>query len=62
MDKTTKNKCSLAGGIAVTTLLAMVSVTAIAFLANSYSQQYKDCIAQSDVTIDQFSLLYPAQR
>tara|TARA_B100000475_G_scaffold75677_1_gene54388 strand:- start:123 stop:311 length:189 start_codon:yes stop_codon:yes gene_type:complete len=62
MHKTTKNKCSLAGGIAVTTLLAMVSATAIAFLANSQSQQYKDCIAQSDVTIDQFSLLYPAQR
>ena len=62
MDKTTKNKCSPAGGIAVTTLLAMVSATAIAFLANSHSQQYKDCIAQSDVTSEQCSLLYPAQR
>ena len=62
MDKTTKNKGSLAGGIVVATLLAMVSATAIAFVANSHSQQYKDCIAQSDVSSDQCSLLYPAQR
>ena len=64
MDKTSKNKGSLAGGIAVATLLAMVSATAtaIAVVANSHSQQYKDCIAQSDVTSDQCSLLYPAQR
>ena len=61
MHKTTKNKCSLAGGIAVTTLLAMVSATAIAFVTNSHSQQYKDCIAKSDVTSHQCSLLYPAQ-
>ena len=52
MDKTTKNTGSLAGGIAVTTLLAMVSATAIAVVANSHSQQYKDCIAKSDVTSD----------
>ena len=62
MDKTTKNTGSLAGGIAVATLLAMVSATAITFVANSHSQQYKDCIAQRDVTSDQCSLLYPAQR
>ena len=62
MDKTTKNAGSLAGRIAVATLLGMVSATAIAFVANSHSQQYKDCIAQSDVTSDQCSLLYPAQR
>ena len=62
MDKTTKNAGSLAGRIAVATLLGMVSATAIAFVANSHSQQYKDCIAKSDVTSDQCSLLYPAQR
>ena len=60
MDKTTKNAGSLAGRIAVATLLGMVSATAIAFVANSHSQQYKDCIALSDVTSDQCSLLYPA--
>ena len=52
MYKTTKNAGSLAGGIAVATLLAMVSATAIAVVANSHSQQYKDCIAKSDVTSD----------
>ena len=62
MDKTTNNKGSIAGGIAFATLLAMVSATAIAFVANSHSQQYKDCIAESDITSDQCSLLYPAQR
>ncbi len=62
MYKTTKNAGSLAGGIAVATLLAMVSATAIAVVANTHSQQYKDCIAKSDVTSDQCSLLYPAQR
>ena len=62
MDKTAKKTGSVAGGIVVATLLAMVSATAIAFMANSHSQQYKNCIAQSDVTSDQCSLLYPAQR
>ena len=62
MDRTTKNKGSLAGGIVVATLFAIVSATAIAVVANSQSHQYKDCIAQSDVTSDQCSLLYPAQR
>jgi len=62
MDKTTKNTSSVAGSIAVATLLAMASTTAIAVVANSHSQQYKDCITQSDVTSDQCSLLYPAQR
>ena len=62
MVKTTKNAGSLAGGIVVTTLLAMVSAAAIAFVAHSRSQQYKDCIASSDVSSDQCSLLYPAQR
>ena len=62
MDKTTKNKGSLASGIVVATLLAMAFVTAFAFVANSHSKQYKDCIASSDVSSDQCSLLYPAQR
>ncbi len=62
MDKTTKNTGSLAGGIVVATLLTIVFATAFAFVANSHSQQYKDCITQSDVTSDQCSLLYPAQR
>ena len=62
MDKPTKNTGFWAGGIAVATLLAMVFATAFAFVANSHSQQYKDCIAQSDVTSDQCSLLYPAKR
>ena len=58
MDKTSKNKGSLAGGIAVATLLAMVSATAIAVVANSHSQQYKDCIAKTDIASDQCSLLH----
>ena len=62
MDKTTKNKGSVAGGIAVATLSAMAFAAAFAFVANNHSAQYKDCIAQSDVTSDQCSLLYPAQR
>ena len=62
MDKTTKNKGSLASGIVVATFLAMAFATAFAFVANSHSQQYKDCIASSDVSSDQCSLLYPAQR
>ena len=62
MDKTTQKAGSLAGGIVVATLLAMVSAAAIAFVTNSHSQQYKDCIASSDVSSDQCSLLYPAQR
>ena len=62
MDKPTKNKGSWAGGIAVATLLALVSAAAIAAIAHNNSQQYKNCIAQSDVTSDQCSLLYPAQR
>ena len=62
MDKPTRNTGSLAGGIAVATLLPLVSAAAIAFVAHSHSHQYKDCIAQSDVTSDQCSLLYPAQR
>ena len=43
-------------------LLAMAFATAFAFVANSHSQQYKNCIARSDITNDQCSLLYPAQR
>ena len=62
MDKPTKNTGSLAGGVVIASLLAMVFATAFAFVANSHSQQYKDCIAKSDVTSDQCSLLYPAQR
>ena len=62
MDKTTQKAGSLAGGIVVATLLAMVSAAAIAFVTHSRSQQYKDCIASSDVSSDQCSLLYPAQR
>ena len=62
MDKTTKNTGSLAGGIAVAILLGMVSATAIAVVANIHSQQYKDCIAKTDIASDQCSLLYPAQR
>tara|TARA_B100001175_G_scaffold209091_1_gene177494 strand:- start:10 stop:252 length:243 start_codon:yes stop_codon:yes gene_type:complete len=58
----TKNKGSLAGGIAVASLLAMAFATAFAFVANSHSQQYKDCIEQSDVTSNQCNKLYPAQR
>ena len=62
MDKPTKNTGSWAGGIAVATLLPLVSAAAIAVLAHNNSQQYRDCIAQSDVTSDQCNLLYPAQR
>ena len=62
MDKPTKSRGSLAGGIAVASLLAMAFATAFAFVANSHSQEYKNCIARSDVTNDQCSLLYPAQR
>jgi hypothetical protein len=62
MDNPTKNTGSWAGGIAVATLLPLVSAAAIAVLAHNNSQQYRDCIAQSDVTSDQCSLLYPAQR
>jgi hypothetical protein len=62
MDKPTKNTGSLAGGIAVASLLAVAFATAFAFVANSHSQQYKDCLAKSDVTSDQCSLLYPTQR
>ena len=62
MDKITKNTGSLVGGIAVTSLLATILTTAFVFLAKRYSQQYKDCIAQSDITSHQCSLLYPAQR
>ena len=61
MGKPTKNKGSWAGGIAVATLLALVSAASIA--AVSYdSQKYRDCIAGGDVSSDQCSLLYPAQR
>ena len=62
MGKPNKKTGSLAGGIAVTSLLAMVFATAFAFVANSHSQQYKDCIAKTDVTSEQCNLLYPAQR
>ena len=62
MDKPTKSRGSLADGIAVASLLAMAFATAFAFVANSHSQQYKNCIAKSDVTSDQCSLLHPAQR
>jgi len=61
MDKTTKNTGSLFG-IAVGSLIALSFATAFVFVANSHSKQYKDCIAQSDVTSDQCNLLYPAQR
>ena len=61
MDKPSKNKGSLAG-IVVGSLIALSFATAFAFVANRYSKQYKDCISQSDVTSDQCSLLYPAQR
>ena len=62
MEQPTKNKGSLAGGIAVASLLTMALATAFAFVANSHSQQYKDCISKSDVSSDQCNLLYPAQR
>ena len=62
MDKPTNNKGSLAGGIAVASLLAMSFATAFAFMANSHSQQYKNCIEKSDVTSDQCNMLYPTQR
>ena len=61
MDKPTKNTGSWAGGIAVATLLALVSAAAIA--AVSYdSQKYRDCIAGGDVSSDQCKLLHPEQR
>ena len=62
MEQPTKTTGSLAGGIAVASLLATIFATAFAFVANSHSQQYKDCIAHSDVTSHQCSLLYPPQR
>ena len=62
MDKPAKNKGSWAGGIAVATLLPLVSAAAIAVMAHNNSQRYHNCITQSDVTSDQCSLLYPAQR
>ena len=62
MDKQTKNTGFWAGGIAVATLLALVSAAAIAAMAHNNSQHYKNCIAKVDVTNDQCSLLYPAQR
>ena len=62
MDQPAKTTGSLAGGIVVASLLAMAFATAFAFVANSHLQQYKDCIAQSDVSSDQCNLLYPAQR
>ena len=61
MDKPSQNKGSLAG-IVVGSLIALSFAAAFAFAASRHSQQYKDCIAQSDVTSDQCSLLYPAQR
>ena len=59
MNQPTKNKGSLAGGIAVASLLAMAFATAFAFVANSHSQQYKDCIERSDVNSNQCNKLYP---
>ena len=51
MDKPTKNTGFRAGGIAVATLLALVSAASIA--AVSYdSQKYRDCIAGGDVSSD----------
>ena len=61
MDKPAKNTGRLIG-IAVGSLIALSFGTAFAFVAHNNSQQYKNCIAQSDVTSDQCSLLYPAQR
>ena len=61
MDKTTKKTGSLAG-IVVGSLIVLSLTTALAYVANSHSAQYKDCVAQNDVTSDQCSLLYPAQR
>lgn len=61
MNKPIKNKRSLTG-IVVGILIALSFATAFAFVANSHSKQYKDCISQSDVTSDQCSLLYPTQR
>ena len=61
MDKPSKNKGSLFG-LVVGSLIALSFATAFAFVAIRHSNQYKDCISQSDITSDQCSLLYPAQR
>ena len=45
MDKTTKKTGSLAG-IVVGSLIVLSLTTALAYVANSHSAQYKDCVAQ----------------
>ena len=61
MDKPTKNTGSLTV-IAIASLFALVFAAAFAFETYSHSQQYKDCIANGDLSRDQCRLLYPAQR
>ncbi len=59
MDKPTKNTGSLSGGIAVASLFALVFAAAFAFESNNFEQQYRDCIAKSELSRAQCRLLYP---